>query len=67
MNKKMELLTKLVKEGHITLEEAFLLSEKEIVKEYIYIPNTTIRPWITNPYQNPNPIIYRTTTNTTCK
>jgi hypothetical protein len=63
----MELLTKLVREGHITLEEAFLLSEKEIVKEYIYIPNTTTSPWITNPYTNPNPIIYGTTTNTTCK
>jgi len=59
MNKKMELLTKLVKEGHITLEEAFLLSEKEIVKEYIYIPNTTTSPWITNPYTNP--IIYSIT------
>ena len=67
MNKKMELLTKLVKEGHITLEEAFLLSEKEIVKEYIYIPNTTTRPWITNPYPSPHPIIYGTTTNTTFK
>lgn len=58
-NRKMELLERLVKEGHITLEEAMLLTEKE--KEYVYIPQS--HPWDgtivqpSQPYQ-PQPIWY---------
>ena len=57
---KSIILTRLVKESHITLEEAFLLSQTE--KEYIYIPNTTTISWPqTYPGWNPNPIIYSIT------
>ncbi len=55
MNKeeKMKLLEKLVKEGHITLCEAFHFLEVE--KEYIYPPYPLIQypqPTTTSPYYN---------------
>lgn len=57
--KKLEILNRLTKEGHITLDEALVLLETE--KEYIYIPtNNNINPWQSipsfpppNPYTNP--------------
>ncbi len=50
MNKeqKMKILERLVKEGHITLCEAFELSITE--KEYVFVPNQTFEP-ISNPLQ----------------
>ncbi len=58
--KKLEILSRLTKDGEITLEEALILLETE--KEYVYIPNNnnpwiqpnspTIQPYI-NPYTNP--------------
>ena len=40
---KLKILERLIKEGHITLAEAFTLSETE--KEYMYIPNTVFQPY----------------------
>ena len=46
---KIDLLTRLVKEGHITLCEAFELSKTE--KEYVVqTPNIQIIPSKPNPY-----------------
>lgn len=49
--KKMELIMKLLKENHISAEEAVLLYETE--KEYIYptYPITYVQPytWVSNP------------------
>lgn len=43
-NKKLEILNRLTKEGHIDLAEALILLETE--KEYIYFPsNNNINPW----------------------
>jgi len=54
--KKLEILNRLTKEGHITLDEALILLETK--KEYIYIPSNNNyqsipsfppQPYITNP------------------
>lgn len=52
MNKeeKMKLLEKLVREGHITLCEAFHLLETE--KEYVYVPTPQYTPYVA-PYTEP--------------
>lgn len=53
-DEKMKILERLVREGHITLCEAFDLSETE--KEYVSIPTNTIIPdgkphYPTDPYK----------------
>jgi len=65
MNKKLELIAKLLKEGKVTVSEAALLMEdkKEINNPYIPFnptPFSPTSPWIqpnnpTNPYQGGAP------------
>ena len=49
-SKKLEILNRLAKEGHIDLAEALILLETE--KEYVYIPNNN-NPWQSIPNINP--------------
>jgi hypothetical protein len=53
-NKKLKILNRLTKDGHITLEEALILLETE--KEYVYIPsNNNTNPWQSIPSFPPQP------------
>jgi len=76
---KHQLIERLIKEGHITFDEALLLVNKEPV---IIPPCSPTLPYITPPvfpdfphYQNPNipiypgplPVICSTTLNVTCQ
>lgn len=74
MNKKDEILTRLVKEGHITLEEAVLLREQQVVVQPIHIPSDPYKtnpcpvapyeqPWRQLPDTYPNPFWYQTSPN----
>ena len=63
---KMEIVSKLVKEGTIDFSEAIKLLEEDVEKEYVYIPNTITMPYVQPSapmvpslpwYQTPLPII----------
>jgi len=49
---KVQIITKLVREGHLDIEEALILMDKEVViqKEIQYLPAPTIQPYIQAPY-----------------
>jgi len=52
---KVTILSRLIKESSLTLEEALLLlkeEEEEIEEKSVYIPSTST-PWTTNPYTQP--------------
>lgn len=54
-DQKMSILTRLVKEGHITLEEAFILSERNTTSQPVYVPQQpyTIEPLRVGDYPYP--------------
>jgi hypothetical protein len=59
---KVTILSRLIKESSLTLEEALLLLkeeeqvEEEVVQEPKYIPQTGTSTWTTNPYTVSYPI-----------
>lgn len=63
---KVTILSRLVKESSLTLEEALLLLkeedtiEEDVVQEPKYVPQTGTSTWITNPSTNPYTVTYPT-------
>lgn len=58
---KSEIVTRLIKEGHITIEEAIVLMEKETIylpQTQPFNPVTPLQPY--NPYNPYNPYWYTT-------
>lgn len=62
---KVTILSRLIKESSLTLEEALLLLkeeaiEEDVVQELKYVPQTSTRTWTTNPSTNPYTVTYPT-------
>lgn len=63
---KVTILSRLVKESSLTLEEALLLLkeeeevEEDVVQEPKYVPQTGTSTWTTNPSTNPYTVTYPT-------
>lgn len=60
MKEKIKIVSKLLKENQITVEEATELLAQEYITQTIYYPNNSqqiINPWITNPMY---PTVYGT-------
>lgn len=59
---KVTILSRLVKESSLTLEEALLLlkEEEDVVQEPKYVPQTGTSTWTTNPSTNPYTVTYPT-------